>query len=80
MGFGPARGASTDPLFIVCFAIGTMLNFMPVLLAAPQAAEVAAIGAVHLGFLARMMAARRAAGGQRAADLARFKEMKDRVV
>jgi hypothetical protein len=78
MAFGPPRGASTDPLFIVSFAIATVLNFAPVLLAAPHAAELAGIGAAHLAFLARMMVARRAAGGQRAADLARFKEMASR--
>lgn len=75
MAFGSARGAATDPLFIVCFSIATVLNFTPVLMAGPQAAEVIGIGAAHLALLARMLAARRAAGGQRAADLARFREM-----
>lgn len=75
MGFGPARGTSTDPLFFVCFAIATILNFTPVLLASPHTAEVVGIGTAHLGFLARMIAARRGARGQRAADLARFQEM-----
>jgi hypothetical protein len=75
MAAGSARGAAADPLFIVCFAIATMLNFTPVLLAAPVAVEVLVIGAAHLVFLTRMLAARRAARGQRAADLARFLEM-----
>jgi len=78
MTFGPPlRGTHTDALFVVCFAIATVLNFTPVLLASPVAVEILVIGAAHLGFLARMMAARRAAAQQRAADLARFREMRD---
>jgi hypothetical protein len=74
MAFGPARAAA-DPLFVVCFALAATLNFAPALLAAPQRAEVIAIGAAHLAFLLRVIAARRAAAGQRAADLARFAAM-----
>lgn len=81
MAFGPpTRGTATDPLFIVCFAIATLLNFAPVLLVSPVALELAVIGAVHIAFLARIMAARGAAARQRAADLARFTEMRDRAL
>jgi hypothetical protein len=80
MAFGPLpRGGGTGPLFLACFAIATALNFAPVLGASPVAAELIVIGTAHLVFLARLAVARRAAAGGRAADLARFRELKDRV-
>ena len=80
MAFGPPpRGTATDPLFIVCFAIATVLNFAPVLLVSPVPVELVVIGAAHLVFLVRMMAARSAAARQRAADLARFTEIKREI-
>lgn len=79
MTFGPPlRGTHTDALFVVCFAIATVLNFLPVLLASPLAVEILVVGAAHLGFLARMMAARRVAAQQRAADLSRFRELREK--
>jgi hypothetical protein len=80
MTFGPLpRTGGTDPLFLACFAIATALNFAPVLAAGPVAIEVVVLGAAHLVFLVRLAAARRAAAGERAADLARFRQIDDRA-
>ncbi len=68
-------GSATDPLFVWIFAAATLLNFVPVMMAAPVAIEVYAIGGAHLLFLARLAIARRAATRQRAIELARFKEI-----
>lgn len=77
MTFGPPlRGTRTDPLFTVCFAIAAVLNFTPTLLAGPVPVEAIVIGAAHLVFIARLAVARRASTTQRAADLARFEQMK----
>jgi hypothetical protein len=78
MTFGtPMRGTATDPLFTACFAIAAALNLLPVLFVAGAPAEIAVVGAAHLLFVARLLRARQAAGRQRAADLARFRQMKD---
>lgn len=77
MDFGrPARGTATDPLAVALFAIAAVLNFWPVLAAVPVPIELIVIGGAHALFLARLAAARAGAGRQRAADLARFREMK----
>jgi hypothetical protein len=74
MAFGrPLAGTGTDPLFVYVFAIAAVCNFVPVLLAEPVRVELAVLGAAHLLFLVRLVAARRAAGRQRAADLERFR-------
>ena len=72
----PLRGTSVDPLFTVYFLIATLLNFVPVLLAEPVPLEVSVVGAAHVLVAVRMMLARRAASHQRAADLARFLELR----
>jgi hypothetical protein len=78
MAFGrPPRGTATDPLFAAYFGLAALLNFVPVMLAVPVPVEALVIGGAHLLFVARIAAARRAAAGQRAADLARFQTMKD---
>jgi len=78
MAFGaPLAGTRTDPLFTVFFGLATMGNFVPVMLSEPVRVELAVVGGGHLLFIARLVAARRAAGRQREADLARFREIKD---
>lgn len=76
MAFGPplARTGS-DPLFVPLFFLATVCNFVPVLLAEPVPVELAVLGAVHLAFGLRLLIARKAAAGQRAADLARFRSL-----
>jgi hypothetical protein len=81
MSFGaPARGTATDPLFVTTFGIAALLNFLPVLIVAPEPAEMVVIGGLHALFLARLVRGRRAASKQRAADLARFRQMKASAV
>ncbi len=63
----------SDPLFSPYFFLATVLNFVPVLLAEPVRLEVSVVGAVHLIFVGRVIAARRASGRQRALDLERFR-------
>jgi len=79
MAFAPPRGTAADPLFIVCFVLATILNFMPVMLAAPLPVEIGVIGAAHMVLLGRLFVARGGARAQRAADLARFREMKSEM-
>jgi hypothetical protein len=55
-----------------------VLNFGPVLFVIPVPIELIVIGGAHALFLARLAAARAGAARQRAADLARFREMKSR--
>jgi hypothetical protein len=73
----PLAGTGTDPLFIVFFGLAAMCNFVPVMLSEPVRVELAVIGGVHLIFIGRLVVARQAAGRQRAADLARFQQIKD---
>jgi len=80
MSFGrPLAGTAVDALFTTWFAAATLVNFVPVLLAGPTTIEVAALGGVHLAFLARLLLARRAADRQRPADLARFEALEREV-
>jgi hypothetical protein len=78
MAFGaPLAGTRSDPLFALFFGLATMCNFVPVLLAEPVRVEVAVIGGSHALFVIRLVVARQAAKRQRAADLERFRQMKD---
>ena len=77
MAFGaPLAGTGSDPLFTVFFGLATMCNFGPVLLVEPVRIELAMIGGVHALFIARLVVARQVAGRQRAADLERFRQIK----
>jgi hypothetical protein len=79
MAFGaPLAGTGADPLFALPFGLAALVNFVPVLLAEPVRAELVVIGAAHALFLVRIALARVAAGRQRAADVGRFLQMKDR--
>jgi hypothetical protein len=69
------RGGS-DPLFSLYFIVAAVLNFVPVILAEPVQIEVIVVGALHLILVARVIAARHAASGQRARDLERFQRIK----
>lgn len=73
MAFGaPLAGTSSDPMFALLFGLATAANFAPVLFTGPVPAELVAIGGAHALFLVRVIFARRASKGQRAADLERF--------
>jgi hypothetical protein len=75
--FGERR-LSTDPLFARSFLIGVVLNLVTVLVSGPIAIEWAVLGVAHALLVVRILTARREAAGQRAADLARFQEIKER--
>jgi hypothetical protein len=77
MEFGrDARVVSTDPLFSRYFALATVLNLIQAAIVGPIAVEWIVVGGAHALFLGRLLAARRAAAGQRAADLARFEQIR----
>ena len=71
-----ARRVSTDPLFARGFLLGVVLNLVTALATGPIAIEWAVLGIGHALLAARILIARKHAAGQRAADLARFKEIK----
>ena len=78
MAFGPPlAGTSADPLFALFFALATVFNFAPLLLAGPTTSELVFIGGTHALVLARIAFARRAASRQRPVDLARFQQLYD---
>jgi len=70
------RLARTDALFLRYFALATVLNVIPAVIASPIAVEWIVIGAGHVLFLGRLVAARQTAARQRAEDLARFEHIK----
>ena len=69
------RRLSTDPLFVRGFLIGVVLNLVAAIVAGPVAVEWAVLGIAHALLTVRILVARREAAGQRAADLARFREI-----
>lgn len=71
-------GGASDPLFCVYFWSATVINLIPALLAAPVPVEWAVVGTLHAAFLVRVGAARRASRRQRAIDLERFTQIKQR--
>jgi hypothetical protein len=75
----PLKGTSSDPLFTAYFILATLLNVVPAILAQPVPLEVAVVAGVHLIFIVRVLMAKHVASRQRAADLARFTELKDRA-
>lgn len=76
MAFGvPLAGTGSDPLFILLFVLATACNFVPVILAEPVPIELAVLGTAHALLVLRLVAARRAARRQRAADLERFRSL-----
>jgi hypothetical protein len=77
MAYGQAYRGGSDPLFAGYFALATLLNFVPVLLAEPVRLEVTVVGTVHLLFFLRLWIAKRAASRQRLTDLERFRRIKE---
>jgi hypothetical protein len=75
--FGAGHRAATRPaggLFALTFALAIIVNFLVTALAGTLA-ELAGIGALHALALVRVLAAHRAAAGQRAEDQKRFEDV-----
>lgn len=78
MRVGPAvPGAAGHPLFVPLFGLATVVNLLAVLLPRPVAAELALLATAHAAFLAWLWRADRAMRRQRAADLARYRALRD---
>ncbi len=75
----PLKGNHSDPIFVAVFVMATAINALAVLLPSPTAQEEVVLGLVHAVVVARVVTARFAAGRQRAADEARFRELKKTV-
>src|SRR6185295_1240019 len=73
MAFGRVPGAATtDALFTAVFLIAAACNIIPALIIGPTQPELIFVGGGHALFALRLLAARAAAGRQRAIDLRRF--------
>lgn len=75
--FGAGHRASTRPaggLFALTFTLAILANFLVTALGGTRA-ELAGIGALHALALVRVLAAHRAAAGQRAEDQKRFEDV-----
>src|SRR4051812_37631237 len=80
MAFGrPPGAASADALFTAIFFLAAVFNVMPALIVEPQRVELIFVGGGHALFALRLFVARHAAGKQRAIDLERFQQMKNRA-
>lgn len=75
----PLKGTSVDPIFAVYFLIAVVLNIVPAMLAQPVPLEVGVVLGVHLIVVIRILVARSIASRQRAADLKRFTELKQKA-
>ena len=71
------RGQAPDPLFSGVFMAAAFLNFVPVSLADSYLIEYLGLGFIHLLVIGRIAGGRFQASRQRAADLARFRQLKD---
>ena len=79
MAFGKDAAKGTpDPLFAHIFLFAIAWNFVPAVLAGALPVEWLLIGSLHILLMARVVAARRHAAGQRPADLARFQELRQK--
>jgi hypothetical protein len=80
MAFGRPSGAvGLDALFSIPFALAAVVNLMPpliVIAGGPTREELIFVAGAHALFLVRLVAARAAAGKQRAIDLKRFEALK----
>jgi hypothetical protein len=76
---GPALpGGGIDPLFAVVFVAITLINALVALVPFPTRLELGVIALLHIGFVFRIVRARRAATRQRAVELESFKAMQSR--
>ena len=79
MRFGRPRAAvAADALFTIVFALAGVFNLAPALILDPTRSEQAFVGGAHALFFVRLVAARAGARTQRAIDLARFQELREK--
>jgi hypothetical protein len=79
MRFGPALpGAAGHPLLVPVFAIAAVVNFLAVVLPGPLPIELVLMAVPHAAFLGWLIVADRTMRGQRARELARFRELRDK--
>ena len=70
-------GAAGHPLFVPVFCLATLTNLLPLLVAQPAVpTEMVAIAVPHGAFIIWQLAADRAMRAQRAAELARLRELR----
>jgi hypothetical protein len=80
MAFGPGvPGAAGHPLFAPVFALATMVNSLAILFPGPVPVELVLLSVPHAAFLAWLVYADRAMRSQRAADLERYRALRDGV-
>jgi len=80
MSFGPMPGVGGHPLFVPLFLLATAVNYLAVLLPRSVAIEMSVMAIPHLAFLAWLVAADRAVRTQRAIELARLRELRDKTI
>jgi hypothetical protein len=72
-------GAAGHPLFMPLFVIATVVNTLAVLLPRPVPVEMALLAVPHAAFLIWLAVADRAMRAQRAKELVRFRELRDKA-
>lgn len=79
MNLGTVPGTGGHPLFVPIFFIATIVNYLPVLLARPAAVpvELGTLAVPHIAFVVWLLYSDRAMRAQRAAELARFRNLRD---
>jgi hypothetical protein len=76
MKVGPALpGGGVDPLFTILFCAAAIVNLIPAVLPVPTGIEISLIGALHIGFIIRVLRARTAAARQRAVELEQYRAL-----
>lgn len=76
--FGAVPGVGGHALFVPLFLIATAINYLAVLLPRPVTTEMSVMAIPHLAFLAWLVATDRALRNQRAIELARMRELRDK--
>ena len=79
MSFGTVPGVGGHALFVPVFVLATAINYLAVLLPRPVAIEWSVMAIPHLAFIVWLVAADRAMRTQRATELARLREVRDKT-
>jgi hypothetical protein len=79
MSFGVVPGVGGHVLFVPLFLMATAVNYLAVLLPRPAPAEMSVMAIPHLAFVVWLVASDRAVRNQRAIELVRMRELRDRA-